>query len=61
MKLLVVIPIDFFFYELAYVFDTNSKVVRLNIKIDKDLHYVLVETNVNPSEIYVSVQQFRHL
>ena len=37
-----------FVYELRSVFDTDSKVVRLNIKTDRDLHYVLVEENVNP-------------
>ena len=31
-----------FVYELRSLFDTDGKVVRLNIKTNKDLHYVLV-------------------
>ena len=46
-----------FVYELVSVFDIDDRVVRLNIKIDRDLHYILVKTNVNPLEIYVSVQE----
>ena len=46
-----------FVYKLGSMVDTNGKVVRLNIKTDRDLHYVLVEANVNPPEIYVSVQE----
>ena len=45
-----------FVYELRSLFDTNGKVVRLNIKTNKDLYYVLVEANVNPPKIYVNVQ-----
>ena len=44
-------------YELVSVFDTDDRVIRLNIKTDRDLHYVLVEANVNPLEIYVSLQE----
>ena len=40
-----------FFYKLASVFDTDSKVVRLNIKTNRDLHYVLIEANVNHPKI----------
>ena len=50
-----------FIYELRSLFNTNGKMVKLNIKNDRDLHYVLVKANVNPSEIYVNVQQFQHL
>ena len=50
-----------FVYELLFVFDTAGRVVRLNIKTDGDLYYVLVEVNVNPPEIYVSVQEVRYL
>ena len=50
-----------FVYKLGSMFETDNRVVMLNIKTDRDLHYVLVEVNVNPSKIYVSAQQFRHL
>ena len=43
------------------MFDTDDRVIRLNIKTDRDLHYVLVEANVNPPKIYVSVQEVRYL
>ena len=52
---IVVCDLDRFVYELVSVFDTDGKVIRLNIKTNRDLHYVLVETNVNPPKIYVSV------
>ena len=44
-----------FVYELGFVFDIGGKMFRLNIKTDKDLHYVLLEANVNPPKIYVNV------
>ena len=44
-----------FVYELRYLLNIDGKVVRLNIKTDRDLHYVLIEANVNPPNIYVSV------
>ena len=54
---IVVCDLDRFVYELVSVFDTNSRMIRLNIKTDRDLHYVLVKANVNPPETYVSVQE----
>ena len=51
----IVVYLDRFVYELVSVFDTDGRVIRFNIKTDRDLHYVLVEANVNPPEIYVSV------
>ena len=44
-----------FVYELRYLLNIDGKVVRLNIKTDRDLHYVLIEASVNPPNIYVSV------
>ena len=46
-----------FVYELIYLFNTDSRVARLKIKIDRYLHYMLVEANVNP-KAYVTIQQF---
>ena len=54
---IIVCNLDRFVYELVSVFDTDGRVIRLNIKINRDLHYILVETNVSPLEIYVSVQE----
>ena len=58
---IVVCDLDRFVYKLVSVFDIDDRVIRLNIKTDRDLHYVLVEANVNPPEIYVSVQEVRYL
>ena len=52
---IVIYDLDRFVYELVSVFDTDGRVIRLNIKTDRNLHYVLVETNVNSPKIYVSV------
>ena len=49
-----------FVYELKSLFKTDDNVAKSNTKNDRDLHYVLVEANVNP-EVYVTVQQFRQL
>ena len=53
----IVCDLDRFVYKLVSVFNTDGRVIRLNIKTDRDLHYVLVEANVNPLEIYVSLQE----
>ena len=58
---IIIGDLDRFVYELVSVFDIDDRVIRLNIKTDRDLHYVLVEVNVNPPEIYVSVQEVRYL
>ena len=47
---IVVCDLDRFVYELVSVFDTDGRVIRLNIKTDRDLHYVLVKANVNPPD-----------
>ena len=46
-----------FVYELRFLFSTDYKVARLNIKNDRDLHHVLVEANVN-FKVYVTFQLF---